>query len=187
MSIAEELRIMTQPVDVKVAAEGDTATFTVEAGGEGLQYSWYHKNPGQTQFYKSGVYEASISLPVTAARNGRQQYCVITDKYGNTVTSNTVTMSISEELRIITQPENVVVASIGETATFTVKAEGEGLQYSWYHKNPGHTKFYKSSVYEPSISISMTAERNGRQQYCVVTDADGNSLTTEIVSMTIQE
>ena len=71
---------------------------------------------------------------MNADRNGRQVYCVITDIYGQTATTETVTLSMKDAVKIVTQPQTAKVAS-GETAKVTVEAEGEGLTLrTWHHR-----------------------------------------------------
>ena len=85
--------ITTQPKSV-TAAKNSTAKTTVKAVGDGLTYTWYYKNPGTSDFLKSSCTSATYSTAMTSARNGREVYCVVTDKYGNTAKSNTVTLSM---------------------------------------------------------------------------------------------
>jgi hypothetical protein len=64
----------------------------VIAKGDGLRYQWYFRNAGETVFHKSGVRDNTYDDVMTAARAGRQVYCVITDVWGNSVTTETVTL-----------------------------------------------------------------------------------------------
>ena len=185
LTMGNTVKIVTQPTNVSVA-KGKVAKVTVKATGDGLTYKWYYKNAGASKFtltdsFKSNYYQVSMS----AARNGRQVYCVITDKYGNSVTTNTVTLSMGTPLKIVTQPESVTVKN-GETAKVTVKASGDGLTYKWYYKNAGASKFsYTSSFTGSSYSVKMSSTRSGRQVYCVISDKYGNSVTTDIVTLTM--
>ncbi len=52
------------------------------------------KKPTAAKFSKSSITSATYSVELTAARNGNQVYCVVTDGEGNTVQTNTVSMSI---------------------------------------------------------------------------------------------
>lgn len=88
-------------------------------------------------------------------------------------------------LKIITQPQSVTV-NVRETATFTIVAEGEGLEYQW--------QWYDSSAYgyfdlngETSNSYSITpiySFADGTYR-CVVTDVDGNKLTSNAVNLIV--
>jgi hypothetical protein len=175
-------KITKQPKNY-VGAVGSTATATVTATGDSLSYQWYFANPGASEFTKSGSKTATYSATLTAANSGRRLYCVITDAYGNTVTTKTVTMSAADPVSITTQPKNYVGA-VGSTATATVVATGEGLTYQWYFANPGAAGFTKSGSKTATYSATLTAANSGRRMYCVITDAYGNTVTTNTVTMT---
>ncbi len=66
----------------------------MEAKGDGLTYTWYVKDPGAKRFSVSSTATKTYSVNLTAARNGRQLYCVVSDAYGNTVTTATVSLNI---------------------------------------------------------------------------------------------
>ena len=181
LKVAEELKITTAPKGMAVA-EGETAKATVKASGEGLKYQWYIKDPGQDSYSKSSITSDTYSVKMTSAKSGRKVVCKITDKYGNTVKTSAVTLS---QINITKQPKSVKAAS-GEVAKTTVKAEGTGLTYQWYIKNPGSEKFSKSSVTSATYSCKMSKEISGRQAYCKITDKYGNSVKTKTVKLTLE-
>lgn len=87
------------------------------------------------------------------------------------------------EMQIVTQPVNVAVKE-GETASVFVEVIGDGLTYTWYYKNPGNVKFYKSGdafVDGNTYSIPMHTWSDGKQAYCVITDQYGNSIQSNTV------
>jgi len=175
--------ITTQPKNVEVA-EGKTAKVTVKAAGDGLTYKWYYKNPGATKFSLTKSFTGNYySVKMDESRDGRQVYCVVTDKYGKTVKSNVVTLSM-EPIEIVLQPTNAAAAK-NKTVGVFVMAKGEDLKYQWYVAAPGSSKFSKSSVTDPYYSVAMTAARDGRKVYCLITDSDGNSVKTKTVTLTM--
>ena len=91
--LRESVSIVTQPKTVTVKKNA-TAKVTVKAAGDGLTYTWYVKNAGAKSFSKSSVKSASYSVKMTATTKNRQVYCVVTDKYGKTVKSSTVTLKM---------------------------------------------------------------------------------------------
>ena len=92
---AAELKITTQPTNVTVA-EGETAKTTIAVSGVGLTYKWYFKNASSTKFTLTDSFTSnSYSVEMNNTRAGRQIYCVITDAYGQSVTTNTVTLTNS--------------------------------------------------------------------------------------------
>ncbi len=73
---------------------GDKLTAKVKAVGEGLKYQWYYKDDGASKYSKSSVTKSTYSMTLTKAKAGRRLYCVISDKYGNKVKTNTIIFDI---------------------------------------------------------------------------------------------
>ena len=179
IGMIKPVRITSQPVSVAVT-EGAAAEVTVKAEGEGLVYKWYYKNAGDSKFTRTYSFTGNAySITMNSSRAGRQVYCVVSDEFGNTAKSNTVTLNMCRtQAKIIKQPVSVKAAD-GKTAKVTLTAEGEGLTYTWYFKNAGSSAFYKTSSFTGNTySVSMNAERAGRQVYCVVRDKYGNNAHT---------
>ena len=84
-----------QPVSVKV---GETATFTVEAAGEGLSYQWRVNKNDNAEFVDIvGANSESYTLnAVSKDCNGYQYQCVVSNA-GDSVTSDTVTLTVTED------------------------------------------------------------------------------------------
>ena len=164
---------------------------TVAATGEELRYQWYYKNADETKWHvsteKDDCYD---SYPLVAFRNGREVYCVITDKYGFSVTSKTARMELYipdgyTGPTIITQPTDAAFAN-GEKISVSVKASGDGLTYKWYYQDAGATKWKVSSECDDCYDgYAMSSARNGRKLYCVITDKYGFSIATAAVTVTM--
>ncbi|MBR2901126.1 MAG: leucine-rich repeat domain-containing protein [Clostridia bacterium] len=93
VTLGMSVKIKEQPTSVKVA-NGKQAKVTVSASGEGKTYKWYYKNKGDSKFTLTNSFTgSSYYVTMTNARAGRQIYCVITDKYGNSVKTDTVTLN----------------------------------------------------------------------------------------------
>ena len=89
--------ITGQPSNQNVT-DGEKASFTVKASGDGLTYQWWYKATDSDSFVPSGASSAATatcSLTAKARFNGYQYYCVVTDGSGNTVQSNTVTLTFN--------------------------------------------------------------------------------------------
>ena len=91
-----------------------------------------------------------------------------------------------EGTKITVQPTDVSVTMANMTARVNIVAEGESLSYQWYLKNPNATKLSKSSITSDTYSVKMSEVNNGRQVYCVVTDQFGNSVRSDIISLSIK-
>lgn len=112
MMFPTTLRITAQPVRV-TAAVGQTAALSIGAEGDGLTYHWYYVDAHEAGYnsatraanrYGASVDEAAehhdggegstYAVTVTAAMDGRRIYCVVTDAYGISVRSATVTLTV---------------------------------------------------------------------------------------------
>jgi hypothetical protein len=171
--------VTLQPQNAQ-AEIGEIINITVKAVGEGLTYQWYYKEKNGSEFSASAFTGTSYSRSMENFCDGRAVYCVITDKYGNTVTTDTVFMS--RPLTIVNQPQNVI-AKIGEIINITVEADGEGLTYQWYYKEKNGSKFSTSAFTGTTYSRSMKNFCDGREVYCVITDKYGNTVITNTVGM----
>ena len=117
---------------------------TVEATGEDLTYQWYIRNPGKEKFGKSSVTSATYSVTVSEKTDGREAYCVITDKYGNSVQTETILITMEEAVHTHT-PETVeieptcneagklqtVCAECGEVLETVENPEQPALGHDW--------------------------------------------------------
>ncbi len=187
-TMMRELKITKQPKSVKVSS-GKYATVTLKASGSGLQYNWYYMNKGSDEMIPlTKVTGNTYKVKMTSKNNGRRVVCFVSDKYGNTVESKTVTLSIKKKAKITKQPATTVKAMSGQKAEVTVKATGDGLKYQWYYANKGTKKFKKlSSAKSSTYSVKMTSKTNGRKVYCKITDKYGNTVKTKTVTLKLSK
>ncbi|MCD7922035.1 MAG: hypothetical protein LUG27_06315, partial [Clostridiales bacterium] len=60
-------------------------------------YQWQYLNAGASTWRDSGMAgadTATVSVPITDARDGQQYRCVVTDEDGNMAVSEAVTLSV---------------------------------------------------------------------------------------------
>lgn len=187
---AETLVISSQPKDY-TGVVGDTASFTVKATGNSLKYQWqYSNNKGETwkNSSQSGSRTATVNVPITEARDGQQYRCVVTDKNGNSVTSEAAKLIVGTELIITSQPEDYT-GVVGDTAVFTIQAVGDGLKYQWQFSNDDGKTWRNSSqsgCRTATVDVPITEARDGQQYRCVVTDKNGNSMTSEVAKLFVK-
>ena len=175
-----KVAIVTQPQSVQVK-NGETAVVTVEAVGPGLTYQWYVKNKGDKSFGKSSIKTNTYTVKMSSTSRDRYLYCVIKDKYGNSVQTKNVALRMAAT--VTKQPATYVYAKNNANAKVTFTAAGDGLTYQWYVKNPGATEYVKSSVKDAAYAAKMTAANSGRLVYCVITDKYGHTTETNKVTM----
>ena len=97
--VPDPITITTQPVSSEVAV-GEYFIATVVAEGSNLTYQWEFKKVGTTEWKVSAdaAYKvAELRVKATAALDGRQYRCVISDDQGHTVISEEVTLTIVSE------------------------------------------------------------------------------------------
>ncbi len=181
--------ITSQP-ESWVGVMGEQPEIRLEAEGEGeLTYKWYYRDVGKTKFSLSSEIDACYNAyALSLARAGRVLYCVVSDRYGFTAKSVTVTMDFDVPAghtgpEVVSQPESWTGA-MGEYPDITFAVEGEGLIYQWYWRNAGKTTWNKSSDTDDCYdSYPLTKVRDGREVYCVATDIYGVSIRSEIATM----
>lgn len=168
--------ITTQPASATVMV-GQTATFTVAVTGTApLSYKWMR---GTTTV---GTNSATYTTPVTtSADNGAKFQVVITNSEGS-ATSSIATLTVTATAvkpTIKTQPANVTVTA-GQTATFTVVANGTApLTYQW-KKDTANVGTNSATYTTPAT----TSADNGAKFEVTVTNSAG-SVTSAIATLTV--
>ena len=202
------LQITKQPVSGNYVL-GEPIEIPIAVTGKGpLTYSWYFKNKAATAFSKSSISDSTYIIPANAentggmreSRDGRQIYCIIKDKYGNTIQTDIVDLKM-QKIRLTKDiPESVTVAKDEQTSTIYFKVVNfydyatekyiinpeKVLTYFWYFKNKAATVFSESSITSNYYSTVMTEERDQRQVYCKITDGT-NSISTRVCTMFMAE
>ncbi len=168
---------------------GDSVTFKATASGTGLTYQWYYKKSGQTAWSAwNGRTTASTTATANTSWNGMQVKCIVKNSAGNSVSSNILTLKVTEKAAITTQPDSVVVVADGATAKFSLKATGTGtLKYQWYYKKSGQTAWNAwNNKNTASTSAVANSTWDGMQVRCVVKDSN-SSVTSSASTVYIKK
>ncbi len=190
LTVAPAIVITSQPANQSVA-EGDSAVFRIAATGNKLSYQWQFRTSSAGTWVNSGMAGAttgSITVQGTTARNGYQYRCVITDGSGNKITSDGATLTVASAIVITSQPASRSVVE-GANAVFKVEATGSKLSYQWQFKTAGTTQWTNSGMAgskTDSITVKGTTARNGYQYRCVITDGNGNKITSNAAALTVE-
>ncbi|MCR5837300.1 MAG: hypothetical protein K6G88_12420 [Lachnospiraceae bacterium] len=190
--VKQDFAINLQPTN-QYALAGDSATFAAGATGTGLKFQWqYCTASGSTWKNLTGSAAQGKQYTITkvsSAFNGYKYRCVITDFYGQTKTTNVAVVKIVTGTTIISQPQNVTVKA-GNSASFTVEAEGPGITYQWqYCTASGSTWKNLSGAASQGATYTITKATstfNGYKYRCVITDKTGQSVTSNPAVVTVQ-
>ena len=185
--------ITTQPENY-YGTTGSTATFTVAASGDRVTYQWQcSTDDGETWSNVNGSTSTTLNIPTQASVNGNLYRCIAKDYMGHVATSQagrlTVTSSVATlsefdpEFTLINEPDDYY-GRPGDTATFIVEAEGANLSYQWLCRAPGSRNFeYLTGETSPTLRVEMTAESEGAEYRCFITDAHGDMGSTRIATV----
>jgi hypothetical protein len=170
--------ISVQPAGLAVY-ETQSATFTVTASGSGtLAYQW-RKNGTDI----SGANAESYTTPAVALADNNAAFTVAVTDAGGTAVSAAAVLSVRPAAPTITTaptPQSVVA---GQSATFTVTADGLptlSLSYQWRKNGQNITGATASSFTTPA-----TLSDNGGQYSVVVTNGAGSATSTTAI-LTVQ-
>jgi len=170
--------ITTPPANQTVAA-GQTATFTVVAGGTApLSYQWQKNGANIT-----GATSASYTTPITTTADSGSAFAVVVTNTAGTVTSAAATLTVTAAAvapTITTPPANQTVTA-GQTATFTVVAGGTApLSYQW-QKSGVNIAGATSASYTTQVT---TTTDSGSTFDVVVTNTAG-TVTSAAATLTV--
>lgn len=108
---------------------------------------------------------------------------VVTGKTDTSLVSE-IEITVSSGPVIGEQPSDLTV-KVGETAVFSVKAEGSGdITYQWLSSSNGKTWKELSGETDAELEVTASADKNGTQYQCRLTDTDG-SVTSRAAVLTV--
>ena len=170
VTLKQTVFITSQPENVRTAP-GLTVTFSVKASGSGLSYQWYYKKQGAVVWSLWKLHtESTANITANDTWDGMKVYCRVTDSTGAFVNSDSATVTLVPQVRIIRSPDDSHTA-VGRSVSFTVIAKGEGLRYQWYYKKADASVWSVWSKHTQPTVTSIAAESwNGMLVRCKVTD-----------------
>jgi hypothetical protein len=191
------IKITTQPIDVD-SAVGNSVSFSVIAEGDTLTYQWQLSKDGGMTWGNTSVNGntskfINFAIP-NADYNGRMFRCVITDVSGNTLASNSATLTLNgvPDVTITSQPQDVS-AKVGDTINISVVAKSSKsnkLTYQWQVSSTGTTWSNTTVTGYNTSALSFAipgTNYNGRQYRCLVTDGNGSWALSDAMTLTVTE
>ena len=184
LTMLSTLSITTQPIN-QSAASG-YVYFTVVANGEGLKYRWQWSSDGKTWGDTSltGYNTNRLRVGVSSTTHGRLYRCIVSDKYGNTVTSASAKLTQSKSLFITAQPEDQTASS--GYVYFSITANGIGLSYQWQWSPDGSywEDTFLQGYNSDSLRVDVSDAEDGSLYRCIVSDQNGNMAISDAAMLT---
>ncbi|MCF0230641.1 MAG: immunoglobulin domain-containing protein, partial [Parasporobacterium sp.] len=176
---------ITKNLTDKRTATDEPALFAVTAQGDQLSYQWQKKVSGGS-WTNTGTNAASYTIQsVQVADDGTMVRCIITDKYGEQVISNEVTLTVGYTPLEIIQNLSDVTVNRGEDVVFSITAVGDGLTYRWYLKESGGSWFSVGDNLPEFTLTNVSPEDNGKMVKCVVHDKYDNDTNSVYAHVTV--
>lgn len=187
-----ELTAVTEITDVvgpndQTVVLGYKGQFTASAQGEGIKYQWQYKRPGSELWINTameGCTKPTVLIETTAARDGYQYRCEITDVTGNVVYTEPATMRV---LSFKTHPA-AASATVGSNVTFTVTTSvEEGFTYQWQYSRDGE-KWFNTTMTgynTDTLIVSATKARDGYRYRCVLTGSKNSKIESGAAVLTV--
>jgi hypothetical protein len=164
---------ITQDPNSHGVCVGGSVTFTVVAEGLDLTYQWRKDGEDIT-----GATDTAYTIE-EATLDDAGDYDVVVTNPCATVESAAATLIVADEGPTITEQPTEQQACEGDEITFTVVAEGIGLQYQW--RKDGQTI---ENAKDDAYTISA-ADPNDTGQYDVVVSNPCGSATSELASLVV--
>ena len=170
--------VTTQPQSITTSAD-TTVKFSVKATGSDLSYQWQYRTGAGATWYNStmsGCKTATMTVKATAARNGYQYRCKVSNSLGSVYT-NAATLTVKQVKPVITGHPKTTTAEPDTTVKFTVQATG-AESYQWQYRTGAGATWYNSTMSgckTATMTVKATTARDGYQYRCKVTNSVGST------------
>ena len=161
--------ITTQPQS-RTNVVGTTATFAVTAtGAPPLVYQWLKNGASLVDGGSvSGASTATMTLANAQTDDAGGYQVIVANAFGS-VTSQVAMLTVTGCVPpIITMPPAALTTCIGEPASFTIGATGDGLTYQWRKNGVVITGATDSSLTIPAVALTDAGSYD-----CLVSNACG--------------
>jgi hypothetical protein len=187
LTVLEPSIISTQPNSVNTC-EGSNALFEAVVSGQTNTYQWQVSTNGGAVFTNlTGANSTALTIAsVNSSLSGNYYQLLVVGCGGDTIISNQVTLTVSNQTEITVQPVSVQ-ACVGGNAVFQVTSSGSNLQYQWQMSTDGGTTYLSiagaTNVAYTINSISILQNQN--KYRVVIVNSCGNTTTSQAATLTV--
>lgn len=175
LTIGSNTTIISQPINA-AGCQGDNAIFTVGATGSTLSYEWQENTGSGFATITSATTASLLRANIQAAMTGYIYRTIVTGACG-VRTSDTVSLTVSGPINIVTQPApSVINTCAGSTVNITMTSTG-ATTYQWQiDVGSGFANIPNGTSANLSIN-SVPASYNNGVIRCVLTNACNTSFS----------
>ncbi|WP_211223373.1 immunoglobulin domain-containing protein, partial [Flavobacterium soli] len=176
--ILNQPTVITDEPDAQTVCEGQAINLEVVATGVDLTYQWYK---GANTLLPTETSSILNIASATLADAGTYRCEVINDC--QTVSSQTVVVTVNQLPAITVQPVAPAAICVGEPISMSVSATGTGLTYQWYLNSvtliPGATS---ANYNDPSVTLAEAGDYT-----VVVSGTCAPAVTSTIATVVVNE
>ncbi len=166
--------ITVQPIPVTVC-QGAFAQFSVQAAGTGLSFQWRRNNTDI-----AGATNTFYTIPAAQLSDAGSYTVAITGACGTPVVSDAAQLTVETAPVIAQQPTNVVVCA-GNSASFTVGANGSNLTYQWQLNGAD------IAATGSTLTLNNVSAANAGSYRVIVTGSCGTPVISAVATLTVNE
>jgi hypothetical protein len=188
LEIKEPVAISQQPTNATVCL-GSAASFVVQSTGDVTAQQWELSTDGGNTFTPiAGANSSSLSIAnVTLQQNGNIYRLAVNGCRSNTVYSNAVTLTVSNQTTILSQPANTS-GCVGGTTTLQVLASGSNLNFQWQVSTDGGLNYTNiAGAASNSLTLNNLSFTQNQNRYRVAIQNDcGGSINSNPSILTVR-
>lgn len=156
-----------------IQCPGNQALLTSHAVGTNLSYTWKRNGVALTNSANITGTDSSTLLIRNAQLADLGKYTVEISRNCVTLVSDTINLQILTPPSVTTQP-TAITTCVGNTANFSVVAQGTNITYQWKRNGVNLTNGGNiSGATSASLSVSNIINTDTGNYYCVITNSCG--------------